>query len=126
MAKEIGPDRIQLNTVVRPPAEEFAAAVSAERMQSLCPLFDPPAEIIADFATARSDAIVVTEATILAMLRRRPCTMEQIAGAFNLHVNEVSKYLGKLIGENAVRTVRKNATIYYSAIFSSEDLANNL
>lgn len=126
VAKEIGPDRIQLNTVVRPPAEEFAAAVSAERMQSLCPLFDPPAEIIADFATARSDAIVVTEATILAMLRRRPCTMEQIAGAFNLHVNEVSKYLGKLIGENAVRTVRKNATIYYSAIFSSEDLANNL
>jgi wyosine [tRNA(Phe)-imidazoG37] synthetase (radical SAM superfamily) len=47
-AKEIGPDRIQLNTAIRPPAEDFATALSQDRMQALPPLFDPPVEIIAE------------------------------------------------------------------------------
>jgi molybdenum cofactor biosynthesis enzyme MoaA len=49
LAQEIGPDRIHLNTAVRPPAEDFATALSKERMESLIHLFHPTAEIIADF-----------------------------------------------------------------------------
>ena len=121
IAKEIQPDRVQLNTVARPPAEEFAAALSAERMQALCPLFTPPAEIIAGFQTPRNKAIEVTGETILAMLRRRPCTLDQIACAFNLHVNEASKYLGKLIQTHTVHTVRENSEIYYSAVVAAAE-----
>jgi wyosine [tRNA(Phe)-imidazoG37] synthetase (radical SAM superfamily) len=121
VAKTIKPDRVQLNSVARPPAEGFAAALSLNRMQALCPLFDPPAEIIANFRTPFTDSIQATEADILTMLQRRPCTIKQIASAFNMHINEVSKYLGKLIKTNAIHTERKDLEIYYSAIFNTED-----
>jgi len=120
VAKTIKPDRVQLNSIDRPPAEEFAAALSLERMQALCPLFDPPAEIITHFHTPFTDSIQTTETNILAMLQRRPCTIDQIASAFNIHVNEVSKYLGKLIKTKVIHAVRKDLEIYYSAI-STED-----
>ena len=115
LEKEIKPDCVQLNTVARPPAEGFAASLSRGQMQDLCSMFDPAAEIIADFHTPHTDRIQATETTILAMLERRPCTVDQIAKAFNLHINEVSKYLGKLINANAISTVRKNAGTYFSA-----------
>jgi len=38
LAKEIGPDRIQLNTAIRPPAEDYATALSEKRMESLTDL----------------------------------------------------------------------------------------
>jgi hypothetical protein len=96
-----------LNTAVRPPAEEFGTALPNEQMAALMHLFQPTAEIIADFSTPRSKPMQMNAAAILAMLKRRPCTALQIAEGFGLHVNEVSKYLGKLMKENKIRAERK-------------------
>lgn len=41
------PDKVQLNTVVRPPADDHAAAVESGRLEFLASLFTPAAEIIA-------------------------------------------------------------------------------
>jgi wyosine [tRNA(Phe)-imidazoG37] synthetase (radical SAM superfamily) len=114
-AKQIAPDRIQLNTAVRPPAEDFAMALPKDRMQSLRHLFRPTAEIIAEFKAEHADPIQANQATILSMLRRRPCTAEQIADIFGMHLNEVSKYLGKLMRADQIRVQRKKATVYYAA-----------
>ena len=113
LAQEIGPDRIHLNTAVRPPAEDFAAALSKERMESLTHLFHPTAEIIADFRAKHADHIQTNQETIFSMLQRRPCTADQIADIFGMHLNEVSKYLGSLIRNDQIRTERKNSTVYY-------------
>ena len=47
LAKKINPDRIQINTAVRPPAEDFAAPLTRKCMLGLTKLFQPPAEMIA-------------------------------------------------------------------------------
>jgi predicted transcriptional regulator len=47
------------------------------------------------------------------MLTRRPCTAEDIAGAFGMHFNEVSKYLGNLLRKKLIRTERTGNAIYY-------------
>jgi len=114
-AKKIGADRIQLNTVVRPPAEDFAAALSEESMQALTLLFNPPAEIISEFKAGHNSNIKANQATIISMLQRRPCTAQQIADIFGMHLNEVSKYLGNLMHKNQIRSERKNNTVYYAA-----------
>jgi wyosine [tRNA(Phe)-imidazoG37] synthetase (radical SAM superfamily) len=44
--KRIGPDRVQLNTASRPPAEEFAVAVPQARLTELARLFSPEAEVM--------------------------------------------------------------------------------
>jgi wyosine [tRNA(Phe)-imidazoG37] synthetase (radical SAM superfamily) len=116
IAQEIRPDRIHLNTAVRPPLEEFVEAVPKEQMISLCPLFRPTAEVIADFSAEKDIEIKANKETVLAMLRRRPCTAGQIAEAFSMHLNEVSKYLGNLKQAGQIREEWKNGDIYYAAL----------
>jgi wyosine [tRNA(Phe)-imidazoG37] synthetase (radical SAM superfamily) len=121
MIRRIRPDKIQLNTCVRPPAESTAIAVAEDKMAELASLFDPPAEVIAEF---RSDCpvIEVNEIDILEMLRRRPCTAVQVAAAFDMHPNEVSKYIGRLLKKKLIYSEGAGAGSYYTALKSEKDL----
>jgi len=76
----IKPDRIQLNTVTRPPAEKYALGVSPGRLAELASTFRLPAEVIADFRGVHRQAeFVAGRKEILDMLRRRPCSIDDIA-----------------------------------------------
>jgi wyosine [tRNA(Phe)-imidazoG37] synthetase (radical SAM superfamily) len=116
LARDLKPDRIHLNTIVRPPAEEFAAAVPMAQLEQLTGLFEPPAQIAAGFSTNRSPKAMADEASILAMLERRPCTINQISAAFGMHINEVSKILGHLMRSNRIGTDLRNAEVYYTSL----------
>ncbi|WP_319409185.1 radical SAM protein [uncultured Desulfosarcina sp.] len=116
LSRELKPDRIHLNTIARPPAEDFAAAVPRVRLEELAGLFDPPAQIAAGFSSQRSKTIEANEETILAMLKRRPCTIKHIEAAFGMHINEVSKYLGVLLEKKQIHADRKNQAVYYTAV----------
>ena len=113
LSREIRPDRIHLNTIARPPAEDFAAAVPMAQLEELTGLFDPPARIAAGFSSRGCKKISADEVRILSMLQRRPCTIKQIETAFGMHINEVSKTLGHLIQSHRIRTDLKNDEIYY-------------
>jgi len=115
LAGEIGPDRIHLNTSVRPPAEDFAAALSKEHMEELTHLFQPRAEVIAEFKAKDSERVEANQETIFSMLQRRPCTADQIADVFDMHLNEVSKYIGILMQSDQIHVERKSPMVYYAA-----------
>ncbi|RPH49013.1 MAG: radical SAM protein [Desulfobacteraceae bacterium] len=115
LAEEITPDRIQLNTAVRPPAEDFAAPLSKERIEELINLFCPAAEIIPEFEIKNGDHVHVSQEEIFSMLKRRPCTANQIVEIFGMHLNEVSKYLGNLMSTGKIRMELKNTSVYYAA-----------
>jgi wyosine [tRNA(Phe)-imidazoG37] synthetase (radical SAM superfamily) len=114
LTKEIGPDRIQLNTAVRPTAEKFAAPFPHRRMSELTHLFQPQAEMIAHFNPASHAQVKVDRHRILEMLQRRPCTANQIADGFGMHINEVLKYLGLLTREDHIHSAIKQDGVYYS------------
>jgi wyosine [tRNA(Phe)-imidazoG37] synthetase (radical SAM superfamily) len=113
--KEIEPDRVHLNTVIRPPAEEFAAPLQPTKLALLADMFDPPAEMIAEFSANDEKHVAATEDSILSLLQRRPCTSGQIAGAFGIHVTEVSKYLGDLMRTGHIHAKREKGAVYYAA-----------
>ena len=113
LVQTIRPDRVQLNTAVRPPAEGFVIPLSNEELKERAALFEPPAEMIAEFGGKQAHNITVNEDAILAMLQRRPCTAEEISEVFDMHLNEVSKYLGKLLRKNLIRVERRQSLIYY-------------
>ncbi|MBN1556594.1 MAG: radical SAM protein [Lentisphaerae bacterium] len=96
LVKPLRPDKVQLNTAVRPPCEPFAAAVPEQELRALADLFDPPAEIIAEYSRDVSAGARTTEAEVRDMLERRPCTLEEISRVFGLHRNEASKFVGRL------------------------------
>ncbi len=116
LIKEIHPDRIHLNTVIRPPAEDFAGAVSTNDLENISYLLDPHAEVIAEFNAGSTKQTGINKDIIFSLLRRRPCTMKQIAEVYGMHVNEVSKYLGSLMREELIYNVHKKTDIYYNAI----------
>jgi wyosine [tRNA(Phe)-imidazoG37] synthetase (radical SAM superfamily) len=115
LADLLKPDRIHLNTAVRPPAEDFVAPLSRERMASLCNLFHPPAEVIAEYKDKGGLDIQVNQKAIISMLKRRPCTAEEIAWASGMHLNEVSKYLGNLLRQGRIRSERSSGSLYFVA-----------
>jgi len=114
---EIGPDRVQLNTAVRPPAEGYVREVPPEEMERIRELIGHGAEVIAAYrsvASSRSHAAERDE--ILAMLLRRPCTLEDISEALGLHRNQVSKHLAYLKESGAIGEVRQGGKTYFVAV----------
>ncbi|MGD9874209.1 MAG: radical SAM protein [Kiritimatiellia bacterium] len=116
IAGTLGADEIHLNTAVRPPADSTVHPVPEDQMADLAELFRPAASIIAGFPKRCAANIKANEETILNMLRRRPCTARQIADAFGMHVNEVSKYAGDLLRSQKIRFQYRDGEIYFAAV----------
>ena len=103
--ERIQPDRVQLNTPVRPPAEEFAYPLTTAQLEEIRKKLGDKAEIISEFAAPLGEELnSVKDTEILNLIRRRPCTTEDISKAFGLRIDEVVKHLDQL---------RKTGTIRY-------------
>jgi wyosine [tRNA(Phe)-imidazoG37] synthetase (radical SAM superfamily) len=117
LAKRIGPARVQLNTVSRPPAEEFALPLSTDQMLALKGFFPGKVDIIGESETdgARVSAFSeAREADVLALLRRRPCTSEDVAVGLSIHVMEALKRLEALIATGKVNLVIADGRSFYT------------
>jgi len=113
-ARRIRPDRVQLNTVARPPAYPEALAVSRSRMIELTSLFGDNAEVIADFRGDHRVAAAGRGAEgILEMLERRPCTADDIAASLRLSPQEALQQLRRLLAEGAVTSASSAGRLYY-------------
>jgi wyosine [tRNA(Phe)-imidazoG37] synthetase (radical SAM superfamily) len=112
--REIGPTRVQLNTVSRPGAESFAKPVPLPRLRQLAELFTPRAEVIADFPWVQGDdAFAATESSVLDMLQRRPCTVEDIAHGLGMSRNAAIKHLDALGKKELVRWTTTPQGVFY-------------
>lgn len=106
--------RVQLNTAVRPPAEREVEPVSRETLERLANFFTPPAEIIAEFPhpTDVGEFHAQTEA-VLDMLRRRPCTVNDIVNGLGAVRNEIIKIVEILLQENKILSEKRGDQDYY-------------
>jgi len=104
----IGPERVQLNTVVRPPAEEFASALSPEEMEKAASflrqkLGEIPVEAVVEFRGERERVMKEDIASaIVTYLKRRPATLADLSASLGLHRNEVVKYLTHLLEDGRI------------------------
>ncbi len=116
IARRLDPERIQLNTVARPPAEAWARAASPAELQAAAALLGPRCEVVADYTaqTVGGDAAAGEEA-VLDLLRRRPCRTEDVASGLGLHRNEVVKYLEHLLRADTIATETVGDETYYKA-----------
>jgi len=112
--RRVGPDRVQLNTVTRPPAEEFAYPVSADQLAGLASEIGLHAEVIADYRHVHQQpAFAARGEDVLGLLRRRPCTMEDIASGLGMHRNECVKYVEQFLAEGRLDTKKRGHRTYY-------------
>lgn len=103
--ESIAPDRVQLNTPVRPPAEEFAYPLTSIQLEEIRETLGNRAEIISEVPAPLGEEFdFVKDTEILNLIKRRPCTTEDISRALGLRIDEVVKHLDRL---------RKTGTIRY-------------
>ncbi len=120
--RRIGPDRIQLNTVSRPPAEEFALGLTPERLAQIASQFEPPAEVIAEFRgdVTRTRCEASTR-EVLDLIKRHPCTIADITAGLGLMQEDAQRLIAELESlALAIPSVAHGKT-YYKAVESAGD-----
>ena len=112
----IQPDKVQVNTVTRPPAEGFAEPVPQKQLQIITDKLYEKAEVIADYSEVhKQQDFSAQREDVLTLLKRRPCSVEDIAAGLGLHRNEVVKYVEELSSEGKIEAKPQNQQLYYKA-----------
>jgi wyosine [tRNA(Phe)-imidazoG37] synthetase (radical SAM superfamily) len=112
--KTVQPDRIQLNTVDRPPAEDYASPLSSARLETIREVLGERAEVIVDFKRRIQQGFrPLVESEILAMLARRPCTVEDISGLLNVSQDEISAVMESLIKKHRAQCKAYDQRVFY-------------
>ena len=110
----IQPDRIHLNTVVRPPSEKWVAPLNQKEMGKIRAFFGERASIISEFnrhPSSLSERDVQEE--ILKILKRRPLSLSDLSKGMGISQNELDKYIEPLTREGKIKTRIFGDSIYY-------------
>ena len=138
----INPDRIHLNTVVRPPATDWAFPVPSDRMEDIACYFGPRCEVMTDEDITsyfgprckvktdgprkelRTVSVDMAERIIQAV-KRRPMIMQDLAFSLGSTSAEVASCIARLMVAGAVHSQIYQGRRYYFSR-SGEDLISQM
>ncbi|NWF56658.1 MAG: radical SAM protein [Syntrophaceae bacterium] len=122
--EKIAPNRVHLNTVVRPPAEEFAFPLTREQMEKAVQILGGNAEILPPECPSPAAKVHgPIDREVLLLLQRRPCSLEDLSRAFGVPEKDMAAALRKLRDKGAVAYNVYNRTVFYKA---GQKIGNNL
>jgi wyosine [tRNA(Phe)-imidazoG37] synthetase (radical SAM superfamily) len=125
--KRIRPDKIQLNTAVRPTTETGLEPLDDHRLSEIAAQIGDKCEVIADTSPihplrgehrARAAAQPAPSGQmkdLLSILKRRPCSLEDLASALSLNRAQVLKYLDTLQRQGLIQAETKDGTTFFKA-----------
>ncbi len=111
---KIKPDKIQLNTAVRPTVEDGVEMVALSELEKIAEKISRGAEVIADFSKkGLTSSGGDTANNILEMIKRHPCCVDDIVATLGIDIEEAKSITKKLCAENKlVGKKRDNATFF--------------
>jgi wyosine [tRNA(Phe)-imidazoG37] synthetase (radical SAM superfamily) len=115
--KKIRPDKVHLNTAVRPTAEQGVEKIAPDKLQAIARQLATNCEVIADFASS-SHCQKVTDnvpQTLLSMLKRRPCSLNDICSALGLDASIALVSLDALREQGVVWSENKQGKTFFKA-----------
>lgn len=113
--KALKPDKVQLNTAVRPTANKSAKAVSPEKLSKIAEKIGFGAEIIAAFSRQIEQKLEKVDAdSILDLLKRRPCGIQDMASSLNVSPSSVKRLVGELESKGLICPQKKGDVVFYS------------
>ncbi len=114
IVSETNMDRIQLNTVTRPPSDPLASRLSDDELKEICGMFGPACEVIAAFeksADTRTGSSADT--LVLETIKRRPLTLDDIVKITGMSPFDAKTRLSALEKEGLVSTTVVNDELFY-------------
>ncbi len=114
---QIRPDKVQLNSAVRPTAQTGIKRLSPEKLQAIAEQLGEKAEVVAEFSPGRCGKHIESKAeSVLSMLKRRPCSLDDICSGLGIHRNEALKYVNHFQQKGVVSSSEKNGIIFFRAL----------
>lgn len=111
---QISPEKLHLNTVVRPPADSRAISLDKKRLEEIKVFFGGKAEIVAGIPvtgkTGTGDSLV---SGLLDMVKRRPLKQADIASALRLSTEQVEELVKGLLIKGHIREQEHLGETYY-------------
>jgi wyosine [tRNA(Phe)-imidazoG37] synthetase (radical SAM superfamily) len=110
-------DRIQINTAVRPGTVQGIAPVAIHRLERLAARFGARAEVIAGASLESPDQQERSvEATIISLLKRRPCTLPDVSRSLGIPLTEAAVMVGGLLETGIIREEDHDGTPFYTSV----------
>jgi wyosine [tRNA(Phe)-imidazoG37] synthetase (radical SAM superfamily) len=110
----IRPDKVQLNTAVRPTAEADIKRLDAERLRAIAARLGPKCEVVADFSMSHHGRSFENKAEdVLSILKRRPCSLNDICSGLGIGRNEALKYVTSLQQKGIICSEKKDGIIFF-------------
>lgn len=113
--ERIKPDKVQLNTAVRPTAQLGITRMTADKMERIAQQIGGRCEIIASFNRAPSAAMDRDKDDMMTMLRRRPCSLADICNSLGMGSERVFKELTTLLEQGLIRSETRGPALFYVA-----------
>jgi wyosine [tRNA(Phe)-imidazoG37] synthetase (radical SAM superfamily) len=116
IVSRLGVDRVQLNTVVRPPLEEMARGLDGEELLSAAGAIGSGCEIIPAFENKAGVAKKEEwRDSVIATLRRRSLSLDDIVRITGISRDEAEQGLERLISEGRIRLALFGDNEFYAA-----------
>jgi len=115
LLRKIAPHRVQLNTAVRPTADESALPLSQEEMEAAAAFLGGEAEVVAAARSTSTERLDIRDRDLIDMLARRPMTAGDLAQALGFPLAKVRQHLVRLAKSGLVsRDVHQDQDFYRS------------
>jgi len=114
--KDINPDRVQLNTLDRPGTEEWvlpANRTELDRVETLLEFATAEKVERSPHSTLKASYVEDPVEQINELLKRRPCTVDDIVSATGLRRVEVAKILRETAATTDLITKRESRGLFY-------------
>ena len=113
---KISPDKVQLNTVVRPPSDPGAMSLSSKKLEEIKNYLGDNTEVIAASPLkARTNVPDLKIEQIIEMAKRRPVTVDDISKSLSLHLDETERLVKELKIKGHVREQKHNENLFYTS-----------
>lgn len=106
--KKINPDKIQLNSLDRPPVEGWVEKAPIKKLEEIIEYWGlENVEIVTKYKSRRliKSYDENSEKMILNMIEKRPCTLKDLKEVTGINVSELNKYLDVLEKEGKVKSI---------------------
>jgi len=113
---EIRPDRVHLNTVIRPPSEIFAKPISTAGMMAIKYFFGEDCEVISPFNGKRRTEKFDIEDSIIEMTKRRPITIIDISYVLGISEANAEKVVEGLKLKDKFKEMQYKGKKYYLSL----------
>ncbi|MBW8041152.1 MAG: radical SAM protein [Planctomycetes bacterium] len=115
--EQVRPDKVQLNTAVRPTTQAGIKKVDPEKLETIAAYLGEKCEVVADFSPGPCHKHIESKAEdVLSMLKRRPCSLNDICSGLGIQRDEVLKYVTRFQQQGVVHSSEKDGIIFFKAM----------